>query len=242
MQVRAREEDHPTELDDDSGPARNAAVVDLERVSVDVERTSVLRGLSLEVLAGECLGVVGANGSGKSTLLSVIATLRPINAGSGTVLGVPLGSLAVRDVRRRISLVGHVPALYPQLTLRENLRFVGRLLGRSDALVDEALGEVGLARAAHRTADRCSQGMLRRADLARVLLTEPDLLLLDEVYSGLDVTATGLVDGLISEVRRRAGAAVVVSHDMHRLDAVADRTVRVVRGSTLPATSLERPG
>ncbi|MDA3644084.1 ATP-binding cassette domain-containing protein [Saccharopolyspora indica] len=210
------------------------AVVELSGVSVDVEGAPVLRDLDLTVRRGETLGVRGANGSGKSTLLSVVATLRPVRTGTGSVLGKSFGDSAIHDVRPRIALVGHAAALYQNLTLRENLRFLAHLTGRPDRAADDALDAVGLAGVADRTASRCSQGMLRRADLARVLLSEPELLLLDEVHSGLDAASVGLVAGLIDGVRRRGGASMVVSHDQQRLTAETDRVVEIVRGAAVP--------
>lgn len=195
---------------------------ELAGVHVDVQRTTVLRGLDLVVAAGEVLGLIGANGSGKSTLLNVLATLTTPVAGT------------VR-VRGPIVLLGHAPALYPQLTLEENLRFVARLTERDDAVADAALETVGLAAAADRRADRCSHGMLRRADLARIFVTEPSLLLLDEVHTGLDIASTALVDHVVDGVRRRGGACVVVSHDRDQVARLADRVVELVAGRVAPA-------
>ncbi|SDM29427.1 heme exporter protein A [Lentzea albidocapillata subsp. violacea] len=195
---------------------------ELTDVHVDVQRTSVLRGLDLVVAAGEVLGLIGANGSGKSTLLNVLATLIPPVA--GTV-----------QVRGPVALLGHAPALYSQLTLRENLQFVARMTGRDDAVADAALATVGLAAAADRRADRCSHGMRRRADLARVFVTKPSLLLLDEVHTGLDVTSAALVDHVVDGVRRRGGACVVVSHDRDQVARLTDRVVELAAGRVAPA-------
>lgn len=219
----------PSELDVGAAGAR---LVALRGVSVDVERTPVLRGLDLEVAAGESVGLVGANGSGKSTLLSVLATLRKPRGGVGSVLGAKLGTPQCAAVRPRIALVGHAPALYAQLTLGENLRFLARLLGRPEQNGHAALEAVGLSGAARRRMEQCSQGMQRRADLARVLLAEPFLLLLDEVHTGLDRYSAGLVDELVGQVRRRGGAAVVVSHEQQRLESLANRVVEIVDGRT----------
>lgn len=225
--------------DESAGHGVNGAgLVSLRAVSVDVERTPVLRELDWDVAAGEAVGVLGANGSGKSTLLSVLATLRTPRSGTGTVLGARLGTTACASVRPRIALVGHSPALYPQLTLEENLRFFARLLGRADGTSDVTLEAVGLAGARRRRAQECSQGMQRRADLARVMLVEPKLLLLDEVHTGLDRASIGLVDELIAQVRQRGGAAVVVSHGQ-RLASVTDRVVQIVQGRAIVPTERE---
>lgn len=200
-----------------------------------VERTPVLRGVSLTVGAEEAVGLVGANGSGKSTLLRLLATLLPPAAGQGYVLGARLGTREVERVRPGIALVGHTPALYPRLTLRENLAFYCRLIGRGADAADAALATVGLSRAADRPADRCSHGMLRRAELARVLVAGPSLLLLDEAHAGLDRASAGLVDVVVDQVRGRGGGAVVVSHDRSRLEATVDRILEIEEGALGPA-------
>lgn len=212
------------------GDADAEVVASLERVAVVVRRTPVLRRVDLALRAGETLGVLGANGSGKSTLLAVLATLVPPAAGRGVVLGRRLGTASVALVRPHIALVGHSPALYPRLTLAENLHLVARLTGRDGAAADRALRAVGLAGAGPRRAEECSQGMARRTELARVLLTEPSLLLLDEVHAGLDGDALGLVDDVVARVRRRGGACVLVSHDAARMVGLVDRSVRVEQG------------
>lgn len=217
-------------------PVAGVSLARLEGVAVTVQRTPVLRGLDLDIGSGEVLGVLGANGSGKTTLLQLLATLISPAAGTGHVLGAALGSSGSAAVRPLVALVGHQPALYPQLTLAENLCFVARLTGHDAEAADGALAAVGLAGAGHRRADRCSQGMLRRADLARVLITRPRLLLLDEVHAGLDRDSIGLVDEVIRRVRERAGSAVLVSHDAGRLSGLADRLVRIVDGRALPMT------
>src|SRR5690606_11414284 len=101
---------------------------------------------------GAVVGVGGPNGVGKTTLLGVIATFVPIAAGSGQVLGAGLGTTAVRQVRTRIGWSGHEPALYDQLTLRENLHLVADLAGLPRAEADTALDRVGLGAAGHRRA------------------------------------------------------------------------------------------
>lgn len=222
----------------DGAPAAGVAA-HLVDVSVTVERTPVLRGLCLTVESGETLGVVGGNGSGKTTLLRVLSTLLPPSDGCGWVLDARLGSRECAAVRPRVAMVGHAPALYAALTLRENLHLVARLLGAGTERADAALQRVGLAGAGARRVQDCSHGMVRRAELARVLLSAPSLLLLDEAHSGLDATSAQLVDAVLADVRARGGAAVVVSHDRTRLRGLTDRVVEVSGGvartvSTVP--------
>lgn len=207
----------------------------LEGVGVTIRRTPILRDLSLSLHAGEAVGVLGANGSGKTTLLHVLATLVVPCAGRAEVLGHEVAPGSGTPARPRIALVGHQPALYPQLSLGENLRFVARLSGRDAGKADRALAAVGLAGAAHRRAESCSQGMARRAELARVLMVEPTMLLLDEIHAGLDRDATGLVDEVVARVRARGGVCVLVSHEPDRLAGLADRLVRIIDGHAVRA-------
>lgn len=202
----------------------------LDGVGVSVGRTVILRDLDLCLNEGEAVGVLGGNGSGKTTLLHLLATLIVPSAGRGVVLGHELGTRGSMSVRPRIALVGHHPALYPQLSLGENLRFVARLTGRDDRAADRALSRVGLAGAAERRTESCSHGMARRAELARVLLTEPSLLLLDEIHAGLDRDTVALVDEIAAGVCGRGGTCVLVSHEPERLTGLVDRLVRVVDG------------
>ncbi len=206
-------------------------VASLHRVGVTVSRVPILGDIDLEIAPGEIWGLTGPNGAGKTTLLAVLATLQQPTDGTGIVLGAELGTAAVRVVRHRIGLSGHDPGLYPELTLAENLRLHARLAGRPEADADAALDLVGLAGSAGRRADRSSNGMQRRVDLARLLMIEPDLLLLDEAHAGLDSASEILVDELLRRTRSRGGAAVIVSHDADRLRARADRLLALEAGT-----------
>jgi heme exporter protein A len=206
-------------------------LVELQRVGVRMGETPILRGLDLTVSPGEVVGLVGANGSGKTTLLRVIATLLPPTEGRGTVLGAHLDGEERFQVRSRIGLIGHTPGLYPNLTLQENTEFVARLTGVPDTRVGEVLDRVGLAGARHRRAAQCSHGMQRRAEFARLLLTEPHLVLLDEAHAGLDRHAADLVAYIIAGVRTRGGGSILVSHEDNRIAPLADRVVELRNGA-----------
>jgi heme exporter protein A len=205
----------------------------LEGVGVRVGTTTILRDVDLRLDAGETLGLFGANGSGKTTLLRVLATLLKPEHGAGEVLGAGLDSDDRYDVRRHIGLVGHVPALYPELTLAENLRFSARTAGVEAGRVGPVLDAVGLGRAADRRSDVCSHGMQRRAEFARELMLERELLLLDEPHSALDQDAADLVEALVERTAARGGAAVLASHDRDRVTALADRCVEIKAGTLI---------
>ena len=214
-----------------------APIVQLGSVAVRYGRVPVLSGVDLEVPAGEAVGIVGPNGSGKSTLLRVLATLLRPTEGTVTAFGERMGDENAFGIRRRIALIGHQPALYPQLTLRENLAFVGRLSGHAEDRVDEMLEIVGLAGAVNRRAEQSSHGMQRRVEFARVIQTRPDLLLLDEAHAGLDREAGMLVDAVVDNVRSRGGAAVFVSHELDRMMPLVQATYELVGGTVVPGGS-----
>ncbi|CAN5302001.1 hypothetical protein BH18ACT5_BH18ACT5_00140 [soil metagenome] len=197
---------------------------------VSAGHTPILTAVDLAVEKGECIGITGPNGSGKTTLLRVLATLRPPSGGTGEVLGVELGSPGIRSIRPRIGLLGHKPAFVPELTLSENLRFHASLRGRSAERADQLLEFVGLAGANNRKASESSVGMLRRADIGRLILGDPELLLLDEPTDGLDREARPLVTEAIADCLQRDGAVVIVSHDAANLDSLTSRIHRLEEG------------
>jgi heme exporter protein A len=187
----------------------DAAIV-LEGLRRDYGESPALRDVTLSLPRGATLAVLGANGAGKSTLLSVLATLLRPHAGRVRVLGreLPRDGWAVRG---RVGLLGHEPLLYRDLSGRENLRYHARLFGAPGGRVDELLERLGLTRRADEPLRTLSRGMVQRAAVARAVLHEPELLLLDEPRANLDPGAAELVEPLIG---RGAGATrVITSHD-----------------------------
>lgn len=190
----------------------------------------MLSDCRLTLLPGESLGVAGPNGAGKSTLLAVAATFIAPTGGSGTVLGAPLASSLIPAVRSQIGWSGHLPALYPDLTLGENLALAAQLSGHPVSRGQAVLEQVGLGGAAGIRAERCSNGMRRRADLARLLIGSPRLVLLDEPDAGLDQDAAPIIDHLVRRTTRRGGAVLCVSHDAAKLSSWVDRVIRMRDG------------
>lgn len=189
----------------------------------------MLRDLDLAVDPGESVGIAGPNGSGKTTLVRAAATLLSVDNGTVSVLGVDSRHHDLAT-RRAIGLIGHQPAVIPELTLEENLVHIARLAGVDTGRVGKALDVVGLAAAANRRADASSFGMRRRVEIAHLLLTRPMLLLLDEAASGLDDSARDLVDALVRSVCERGGGCLVVSHDRSQLETLTSRVMNLVAG------------
>ncbi len=169
-----------------------------------------LSGVSLTLESGRTLVVFGPNGAGKTTLLRVLATLLRPHAGDVRVLGERLPSDAWA-VRGRIGLLGHEPLLYRELTARENLSFHARLHDVARERVEELLAAVRIDDRADEPLRTLSRGMVQRVAVARSVLHDPELLLLDEPRSNLDPAAVELVEPLIGAASART--RVICSHD-----------------------------
>lgn len=205
-------------------------VIRLSGVAARIGGSTILRNVDFEAAAGEAVALYGANGAGKTTVLRVIASLLPPTTGSVSVLGCDLTTDERYQVRNRIGLIGHTPALYPELSMRANLQYVADIAGIARSKVEQTLEIVGLAAAGDRDVAAASHGMARRCEIARELMTEPEVLLLDEPHSALDESAVALVAHLVKSVVDRGGCAVVASHDRSQVDRLTGRQVFLESG------------
>jgi len=183
--------------------------------------TIVLRGIDLTVPWGARLALLGPNGAGKSSLLRILATLARPTAGTVRIaeqdaLAAPLA------VRRVIGVVAHQTYLYDELTARENLRFYGALydLPALDARIADLLDRVGLTAQRNARAESLSRGQQQRLTIARALLHDPPILLLDEPDTGLDLAAFGLLEGLLRAEER---TVLLTTHNLRQAARLCDR-------------------
>jgi len=191
----------------------------------------VLRGVDLEVAPGECLALMGPNGAGKTTLLRILATLSKPTAGLVRVAGLPLPA-AAGQVRRRLGVVAHHTLLYSDLTADENLQFYARMFALADAgpRIAAVLEQVGLAARRHDLVRTFSRGMQQRLAIARALLHEPDVMMFDEPYTGLDPQAADMLDQVLAEARHAGRTTLLTTHDLGRALSLADRVAILARG------------
>ncbi len=191
----------------------------------------VLRGVDLTIARGERVALMGPNGAGKTTLLRIIATLARASFGAVRVAGHSLPHEA-EQVRRRLGVIAHHPLLYGDLTAEENLRFYARMYGLADdgAHLGRLLERVGLAARRRDLVRTFSRGMQQRLAIARGLLHSPDVLLLDEPYTGLDPAGAQLLDEVVRAATARGCTILMTTHDLEHGFALAQRAVILVRG------------
>lgn len=213
-----------------AGQASPALAVDARRLVKAFGTRRALDGVSLQVPVGSFLSIFGPNGAGKTTLLRILATLSRPTGGSLSMLGVD----ALEDpesLRSRIGLISHRSMVYGDLTARENLELFARLYGMPDPAgrARELLGLVELDHRANDAARTFSRGMTQRLSIARALVNDPGLVLLDEPYAGLDPHAVRLFDELIARVRD-GRTFVMVSHDLEKGFSLATHDLILARG------------
>lgn len=212
-------------------PQRAAAVRAEGLVKAFGDRKA-LGGVSFELPAGSFLSIFGPNGAGKTTLLRILSTLSRPSAGKLSVLGIDALENP-GDLRARIGLISHKPMIYGDLSASENLEFFARLYGTPDkGRIRELLQLVELDHRRNDAARTFSRGMTQRLSIARALVNDPDLVLLDEPYSGLDPHAMQLFDELIERVRD-GRTFVMVSHDLDKGLSLCTHALVLARGKVV---------
>ncbi|HET9087476.1 MAG TPA: heme ABC exporter ATP-binding protein CcmA [Acidobacteriaceae bacterium] len=201
-----------------------ACAIHLEEVSKVYGDFAALRKVTVEIRSGQTFVVLGQNGAGKSTLLRILAGL--IRPSFGKV-GV-LGSQDVAAIRRRIGYLSHDSMLYDELTALENLDYAARLYARDDPSAapvrepEEALDLVGLDAKLDRPVGKFSQGMRQRAALARVLMSRPELLLLDEPFSNVDGASSSKMLQVLDLLRAEGKTILLTTHQPELARPIAD--------------------
>ena len=206
-------------------------MIQIKHLTKNYGLNPVLRNINLHVKQGEFVTLVGSNGAGKSTLLRIVATLLKPTSGEISVGGWPLPQFSHR-IRRHIGLVSHHALLYGDLTAVENLQFYAKLyqLDNQEEIVINGLRKVGLLVRQRDAVRTFSRGMLQRLTIARATLHEPDILLLDEPYTGLDQDASHLLDNLLKQESGNGRTILMITHDLvHGLN-ICDRVAILNRG------------
>jgi ABC-type multidrug transport system ATPase subunit len=214
-------------------------IISLNAVVKQFSRFAALRGVSAEFAAKKLYAILGDNGAGKTTLLRMLAGLAPPTRGSMSILG----ATDLRSVCHELGYMAHPSLLYDEMSGMENLRYFGRLYGISDDSVSAAnMTAVGLDPALARPAAQYSQGMRQRLSLARALLNNPKLLLLDEPFSNVDLSSAKTMVNLLARMRDAGKTIFVVTHQASLLERVADEFIWMEAGQITRRTTELRRG
>lgn len=191
---------------------------------------TALHPTDLVIPRGQAVLLVGANGAGKSTLLRLVAGLCRPSAGSVKINGCD--PQRTPEARAEIGLLSHQTLLYDQLTARENLRFFAQLYGLDDPdqRLAAALATVGLNERLDQRVGSFSRGMKQRLAIARAILHDPSILLLDEPFTGLDAKASAALHHLVRRLRQEGRTCILVTHRLDEADGLVDRLLVIERG------------
>jgi heme ABC exporter ATP-binding subunit CcmA len=210
--------------------AAREAAIQARGLSKEFGSRWVLRAVHLEVATGQSIALTGANGSGKTTLLRCLASVTRPTEGEVRWFGRP----ATEDpaARRLVGMVAHESRLYPHLSLRENLVFAARMCDVSDAAnrADQLLHTIGLAARAGSLPRQVSQGMRQRVAVARALVHEPRILLLDEPFAGLDASGRDWLSDLMTSQRVAEVTICFTTHDETKARQLADQVFELRAG------------
>ena len=210
---------------------KSGSAVDIDSVSRSFGSVKAVDGLSLVLAPGEIVGFLGTNGAGKTTTIKMTLGLLAPTSGTVKVLG---GDPSDPRVRSHIGYMPEVATYYPYLDARELLSFYGGICGLDAKTVrrrtDELLDAVGLADAAKRPLKTYSKGMLQRAGIAQALLNDPDLLVLDEPFTGLDPLARIHFRELLLDLKRRGKTVFFSSHELGETELLCDRVAIMKKG------------
>jgi ABC-type multidrug transport system ATPase subunit len=196
-------------------------------------RFAALRGVSASFEASRLYGILGDNGAGKTTLLRILAGLVPPTRGEISILG----KKNPREVCREFGYMAHPSLLYDEMTGMENLRYFARLYGLEDeARCAQVIAAVGLDPALQRPVGQYSQGMRQRMSLARALLNDPKILLLDEPFSNVDIRSAREMVKLLGGMRDQGKTIFVVTHQASLLEGAADEFIWMDTGQIVNRT------
>ncbi len=213
------------ELSTAPNPLDASPAINLKNISKFFGRVAALRDVTSSFSRGRLYTILGENGAGKSTLLRMIAGLATPSSGS-----VQIFSATPRESLKRIGYMAHASMLYDEMTALENLRYFAGLYGiDDDSRCAAELASVGLDPKLERRVGEYSQGMRQRASLARAMIHDPEVLLLDEPFSNLDASASRDVVALLAKLKK-SKTILVVTHQAALLETVHDQVVVLAQG------------
>lgn len=206
-------------------------MITVKKLNKRFGKKSVINDLDLEVESGEFLVMFGPNGAGKTTLIKILSTLTKPLSGTVVINGYNINEESI-EIRNSIGVLSHNPFLYDDLTLKENLTFYSRMfkLKKDESKIKLLAHEVGLF---HRLNDRVGQfsrGMKQRAAVARAILHDPPVLLLDEPFTGLDYKAWGILTDILQKFHGQGKTILLITHNVELGHKIGERLTILVNG------------
>ncbi len=215
-------------------------VIEVKKLVKRFGLKTILKGMEFSAEPGEFIGLLGPNGAGKTTFLRILASLSRPTMGMVMVAGYRLPQQAAA-VRRSLGVLSHQPLLYGDLTADENLRFYGKMYNVENPAerIRELLEMVDLLPRRHDLVRTFSRGMQQRLAIARAVIHDPEILLLDEPYTGLDQDASEMLDGVLKQIAAQGRTVVMTSHDLVRSADLATRFDVLSRGKIIASARHE---
>jgi ABC-type multidrug transport system ATPase subunit len=221
-----------------TSPNANCPIVAVSALVKQFGRFAALRGMTAEFAPGRLYAILGDNGAGKTTLLRSLAGLSAPTRGTISIMG----TANLRSVCAQVGYMAHPSLLYDELSGMENLRYFARLYGIDhDERCREVIRVVRLDPSLERPVGQYSQGMRQRMSLARALLNDPEILLLDEPFSNVDARSAREMTGLLKRLRDEGKTLFVVTHQASLLEGVADEFVWMEAGTIVNRTRELKP-
>lgn len=206
-------------------------MIRIEQLTKQADQKLILRQVNLHIQKGETVAILGPNGAGKSTLLKVLATLIKPTSGTVKMNGLDIKKNQL-EIKRIFGYLPHSSLLYEHYSPLENLQFFGRMYGVQDAeqRAKQLVKEVGLAYFMNEPVKNFSRGMIQRIAIARAIVHEPEILLLDEPHTGLDQGAIAILNNVILSMKKQGTTTLMVTHDFKQAAMLCDRMIIVKNG------------
>ncbi|WP_223591441.1 ABC transporter ATP-binding protein [Neobacillus bataviensis] len=206
-------------------------MIDIKNLTKQADNKLILRGVDLQVKKGETVAILGPNGAGKSTLLKVLATLIKPTSGIVRINGLDLKKNHI-EIKKILGYLPHSSLLYDHYSPLENLVFFGNLYGVRDVeqRAMKLVKDVGLSFFLNEPVKNFSRGMIQRIAIARAIVHDPEVLLLDEPHTGLDQGAISILNNVILSMKEKGATTLMVTHDFKQAAEICDRIIIVKNG------------
>jgi len=206
-------------------------MIELKKLTKQADNKLILRGVDLSIKKGETIGVLGPNGAGKSTLLKVLATLIKPTSGHVLINGLELRKKQI-EIKKLLGYLPHSSLLYDHYSPLENLVFFGNIYGVQDVeqKARKLVKDVGLSFFLNEPVKNFSRGMIQRIAIARAIIHDPEILLLDEPHTGLDQGAISILNNVILSMKDKGTTTLMVTHDFKQAAEICDRVIIVKNG------------